>query len=64
MKEPTTIRQAIRDVVKRRKLTHLQVSILTGVDTGTISRFLSGRRGVTDRTADRLLAGLGLKVKA
>lgn len=57
------IRQAIRDVVKRRKLTHLQVSILTGVDTGTISRFLSGRRGVTDKTADRLLAGLGLKVK-
>ena len=59
-----TIRAQILAEIKRRKLTNGELARRSGVDKVTIGRYIAGTRNITDETASRLMAGLGLEVKA
>lgn len=58
---PTPLADLIRQAVKDQGITGYRLGKLTGLDEGTISRFLAGK-GTTLDSADRLMRALGFEI--
>ena len=52
----------LRIAMKRSSLTGYRISKLTGVSEGSISRFLSGKSGLSMQAIDRIWTLLGLEL--
>jgi plasmid maintenance system antidote protein VapI len=61
MKEPfsTILRRAILE----SGLTRYAISVRSGVDQATLSRFIAGNRGLNLDSVDKLVDALGLEVR-
>ena len=63
---PTELERAIIDVARKSGLTQTELAARSGVEQGTLSRFLSDdpgrRRTITLPLADKLCKALGLKL--
>jgi transcriptional regulator with XRE-family HTH domain len=57
------VRDAIRAALAEQGITQLELARRAGMGPVHVSRFLRGRRDVTTRVANRMLAALGLEVK-
>jgi plasmid maintenance system antidote protein VapI len=53
------LRQAVRD----SELTRYAISVQTGIDQGTLCRFIKGERGISLDSVDRLMECLGLEIQ-
>jgi hypothetical protein len=53
------LRRAVRD----SELTRYAISVRTGIDQGTLSRFIQGQRGMSLESIDKLMDCLGLEIK-
>lgn len=56
------ISDQLRDVIDSRGLSGYAVGKLCDVSPGVVARFMSGQRGLTLETLDRLGRGLGLRL--
>lgn len=54
----------VRDAVRRCGLSQYGISKATNIDKATLSRFMSGERGLPMRTLDRLADFLNLRITA
>jgi hypothetical protein len=61
MKE--TLSALIRRAILESGETRYAISVKTGVDQGTLSRFMAGKSGLTLPTIDKLVVGLGITIK-
>ncbi len=52
----------LRDAIRSSGLTLLQLEEATGVDTGRLSRFVNGKRGLSSQALDTLFRTLRLRV--
>jgi transcriptional regulator with XRE-family HTH domain len=61
MDEPFSdqLRRAIRD----SGMTRYAISVITGIDQGTLSKFMKGERGLSLAAIDKLMDHLGLEVR-
>lgn len=61
MREPFSgqLRQAIRDC----GITRYAISVRTGIDQATLSKFMKGERGLSLSAIDKLMDALGLEIK-
>jgi transcriptional regulator with XRE-family HTH domain len=61
MDEPFSdqLRRAIRD----SGMTRYAISVSTGIDQGTLSKFMKGERGLSLAAIDKLMDSLGLEVR-
>jgi transcriptional regulator with XRE-family HTH domain len=57
-----TLSAQLRDVIESRGLTSYALGRAAGVAPAVISRFVSGDRGLTMATADRVAEALGLRL--
>jgi transcriptional regulator with XRE-family HTH domain len=55
--------EAIRTAIQDSGLMLIEISRLSGVDVGQLSRFQNGKRTVTIETADKILSALGRSVR-
>jgi hypothetical protein len=53
------LRQAVRD----SELTRYAICVRTGIDQGTLCRFIKGRRGMSLASVDRLMDCLELEIR-
>ena len=60
MSKPLT--DQIRDAVRRSKLSHYRICQETGIDKASISKFVSGERGLSLAHLDKLAALLKLRI--
>lgn len=61
MKHATTVSQQLEDYLRRTGLTLYQFSELSGINRGTISAILNGRRQISIQNLDRITKGMGMK---
>jgi transcriptional regulator with XRE-family HTH domain len=61
-REPEPITSAVRRAIERSGLTRYQISQATGIDQGSLSRFVRGQRGLSTTSLDRLAEVLGLQI--
>jgi plasmid maintenance system antidote protein VapI len=54
----------LRRAIRKSELSCYALSQATGVDQGTLSKFLSGQRGLSLDSVDRLVETLGLTLTA
>lgn len=59
--EPT-VSEALRRAIVDSEHSQYKLAQLTGVDSGTLSRFVNGQRSIALDTADKLCKALGLKL--
>lgn len=59
-KPPDAIEDQLREAILTAGISRYQISQMTGVDEGMLSRFVHGHRTLTLRTASRVAAALGL----
>jgi hypothetical protein len=52
----------LREEIRTSGRTLLSLAEATGVDTGRLSRFMHGKRGLTAQALDTLFRELGLKI--
>jgi transcriptional regulator with XRE-family HTH domain len=55
-----SLREEIREAMKQRKVSAYFLAGVTGVHKSSISRFLSGKRGLGSASVDKLREALGL----
>jgi hypothetical protein len=53
----------LRQAVRESELTRYAISVRTGIDQGTLSRFIRGERGMSLDSVDRLMDCLGLEIR-
>jgi ribosome-binding protein aMBF1 (putative translation factor) len=58
--EPITT--AVRKAIERSGLTRYQISQATGIDQGSLSRFVRGQRGLNTTSLDKLALLLGFRI--
>ena len=58
----STLTDQIREAVKLSKLTSYQICKETGIQNSSMSRFLSGERGLSLAHLDKLAELLGLRI--
>jgi transcriptional regulator with XRE-family HTH domain len=58
--EPVMLEQAIKDRIKSLGLTAYAAGKMSGMSPTMIQRFLSGKRGLTLKTADKLAKALDM----
>lgn len=56
--------EALRAAIRSSGRTQMQISRGTGIPQPNISQFLTGKEGITLKTADRLARFLGLELRA
>jgi transcriptional regulator with XRE-family HTH domain len=56
------IRERLQEAIRGTGLTQREVSRVTGIDEGLISRFVRGQREMSFKTIDQLLDALGLEI--
>jgi plasmid maintenance system antidote protein VapI len=59
--EPT-VSEALRKAIVDSEHSQYKLAQLTGVDSGTLSRFVNGQRSIALDTADKLCKALGLQL--
>ncbi len=52
----------IRDAVRGSKMGHNEISRIIGIDKGSFSKFMAGKRGVSLAALDKLAALLKLRI--
>jgi len=57
-----TLTDEIRDAVRQSELTCYRICQKTGIDKASMSKFLSGERGLSLAHLDKLAALLGLRI--
>jgi transcriptional regulator with XRE-family HTH domain len=57
-----TLTDQIREAIKQSELTAYQICKETGIQNSSMSRFLSGERGLSLAHLDKLAALLGLRI--
>jgi transcriptional regulator with XRE-family HTH domain len=58
--KPRSLGEQVRRAVRDSGQSQYRIAKETGVDKGALSRFMSGERGLTTDTLDRLVEHLGL----
>ena len=58
----STFTEQIREAIRQSGLSQFAISRLSGVDQAALSRFMSGRRGLTLKSIDGLAEVLNLSV--
>jgi transcriptional regulator with XRE-family HTH domain len=58
----TKLTDQIRDAVRQSELTHYEICRQTGIDKASMSKFVSGERGLSLAHLDKLAELLGLRV--
>jgi hypothetical protein len=53
----------LRHAVRKSELTRYAISTRTGIDQGTLCRFVRGERGVSLDSVDKLMECLGLEIR-
>ena len=53
----------LRQAVRESELTRYAISVKTGIDQGTLCRFIRGERGMSLDSVDRLMDCLGLEIR-
>jgi hypothetical protein len=53
----------LRRAVRESELTRYAISVRTGIDQGTLCRFIRGERGMSLDSVDRLMDCLGLEIR-
>lgn len=56
----TPMTDALREAIEKSGLTPYAISQASGVSQAILSRWLTGKRGITLDTADKIAAALGL----
>jgi len=57
-----TLTDQIREAVRQSGLTHYRICQETGIDKASMSKFVSGERGLSLAHLDKLAALLGLRI--
>jgi transcriptional regulator with XRE-family HTH domain len=58
----TPISDAVRQAIHRSGLSRYEISKMSGVQQASLSRFMTGERGLTTATLDELAPILGLRL--
>ena len=53
----------LRQAVRASELTRYSISVRTGIDQGTLCRFIRGEWGMSLDSVDRLMECLGLEIR-
>jgi hypothetical protein len=53
----------LRQAVRESELTRYAISVKTGIDQGTLCRFIRGERGMSLDSVDKLMECLELEIK-
>jgi transcriptional regulator with XRE-family HTH domain len=61
-KQPETISDQLRAIIKARGLTAYALAKLSGVNTGVIQRFINEERDIRLASVDKLATALGLRL--
>jgi predicted transcriptional regulator len=61
MDEPFS--ETLKRLIREGELTRYALSVRTGIDQATLSKFLKGERGLSLRAVDRLMDALNLEVR-
>lgn len=61
-KKPKPVSQQLRLAILNSKMTPNQICVESGVDSGAMSRFLTGKRGLTLESVDKICAVLNLSL--
>jgi transcriptional regulator with XRE-family HTH domain len=56
--------QQLRQAIDRSGLSHYAICQATGINKGNLSRFMSGERGLSLESIDKIVAILDLKLEA
>ena len=62
MAAPSSISAHLKTAILPQDLTAADVGRLANIDQGIVSRFLTGKRGLTLATLDQVAAALGLRL--
>jgi hypothetical protein len=60
-KKPPTLSAQLRQAIAASRLSRYRISQLTGIDQATLSKFMSGHRGLSLKAIDQLGDVLGLR---
>ena len=60
----TTLGETLRRANRESGMTRYAIAEQSGVDEGTLSKFVRGQKTITIETADKLMRLLGLEIKA
>lgn len=63
MPKPTRFSDQLRDIVRDCDISPAEIARQTGIDKSTLSRFLSGERGLPMATVDSLSEFLRLEIR-
>jgi transcriptional regulator with XRE-family HTH domain len=58
-----TFSDRLRQAVRESEMTRYAISVRTGIDQGTLCRFIRGERGISLDSVDRLMDCLGLEIR-
>ena len=61
-RKKTKISDQIRDAIESADVTRYRISVETGINEATLSRFMNGTGGMTVETLDKLGEYLGLEI--
>ncbi len=61
-RKKTKISDHIRDAIQSADVTRYRISVETGINEATLSRFMSGKGGMSVETLDKLGEYLGLEI--
>lgn len=53
----------IREIMKTRRLTQEELSVMTGIDQSTLSKIINGKKEITLTTAQRISSALGFSIE-
>ncbi len=63
MSEHPSIIEQLKDAIENSGLSHYALSCASGIRQSTLSRFMSGERGLSFESAARLADALGLELR-
>ena len=63
-KATNKVSDQLRRIIDRCGVSRYELARLTGIDESTLSRFMSGERGLSMKALDRLGETLGIRVAA
>jgi transcriptional regulator with XRE-family HTH domain len=55
--------ERLRRAIRECGMTRYAISVRTGIDQATLSRFMTGERGLSLRAIDKLMDSLGLEIR-
>ena len=62
MTKSKTFSDELRDAIATAGISRNQISLQTGIDPATLSRFVHGKGGLSTEALDKIAAALGLHV--